>query len=138
MAMKIFFLLGLLFSFNAFSFEVCDFRDTTDLFHDLKVNNIKPTKTSKNPKRFTFIEKQMIHLTVTLRDWFGGANKEEALLIFSEKGNVRHYTVGEKSYAFVLYYPQGEEYGAFYEFKNSSFRIVAEIISGQILCKHYN
>jgi len=132
--MKIFFLLGLLFSFNAFSFEVCDFRDTTDLFHSFKVDAVKP-RVSRNPKRFTFIEKQMIHLTVTQRDWFGGANREEALSIFSEKGNIRHYRIEDKAYALALYYPQGTEYGAFFELRNSTFKIMAEIIDGQIICK---
>lgn len=136
--MKIFFLLGLLFSFNAFSFEVCDFRDTTDLFHELKKTGIKPSKVSKNIKRFTFIEKQIIHRTVTQRDWFSGANREEALSIFSEMGNVRHYTINEKEYALALYYPQGVEYGAFYELKNTTFKLVAEIIDGHIICKSYN
>lgn len=133
--MKSLILLGLLFSFNSYALEVCNYRDTTDFFHALKSEAIKPIKVSKNPKRFTFIEKQMIHLTVTLRDWLSGTTKDDALVIFGEKGNVRHFEIDGRHFALALYYPNGVEHGAYYELRNSSYRLIAEINDGHIICK---
>jgi hypothetical protein len=136
--MKFLIILALTLTTQAFAVDICQFNETWDFKQALISEGYKPTKTSKNHKRFTFIEKQMIHLTITLQDWLKGSSRDEALEMFGqdgEDGQVVYYVIGEKKYALVHYWPGDNEYGAFFELKNSTYRLVAYIGDSFIECK---
>ncbi len=141
--MKFLIIFALLISAQTFAADICHFEETSDFFSALEAEGIKPYKKSKNHKRFTFIEKQMIHLTVTLQDYLRGATKEESLLLFgdyyegeigSNAGEILYFKIADKDFALVHYWPGDNEYGAYYEVKNSAFRLVADIEDSFINC----
>lgn len=130
-------MIALLFATNAFAFEPCSHQDTWGFFEDLKANSQKASAISKNPKKFRFVEKQMIHLTVTLQDWLNGSSKAEALEIFTEgssDGEIQYFDFNGRRIALVRYWPGDNEYGAFFEMKNSAFQLLAEIRDSDIVC----
>lgn len=136
--MKSLITLLLLTSFNAFAADICAFEETWEFHEALEAEGVKAVKTSKNSKRFTFVEKQMIHLTVAQQDWLKGISKEEAWESFSEgssDGEVLYYKLDGKDYALVHYWPGDNEFGAFYEMKNGAYRIIATIDDAFITCK---
>lgn len=136
--MKTLIILALLFSVNAFAFHPCDFEMTQDFTDVLKASGIKPHKISKTPSKFRFIEKQMIHLTVSLQDWLNGVSRKEALELFVEDrndGEIRYYQLDGREFALVHYYPGDNEYGAFLEMTGSAFSLVAEIRDSDIYCE---
>ncbi len=135
--MKTFLLIVLLFTTNAFAFEPCSYPDTWSFFEDLKAQSKTATIISKNPKKFRFIEKQMIHLTVTLQDWLSGSSKAEALEMFTEgssDGEIQYFDFNGRRIALVRYWPGDNEFGAFFEMKNSAFQLLAEIRDSDIVC----
>jgi hypothetical protein len=136
--MKFLIILALTLTTQAFAVDICQFNETWDFNEALESEGHQPTKISQNHKRFTFLEKQMIHLTITLQDWLKGSSREEALEIFGDygrDGEIVYYKIAEKTYAFVHYWPGDNEYGAFFELKKSSYRLVASISDSFIDCK---
>lgn len=141
--MKFLLVLAFILSTHTFAADICHFEETSDFISALKSEAIKPYKKSKNHKRFTFAEKQMIHLTVTLQDYLKGATREESLRIFGDyyegklgtnSGEILYYKIAEKDFALVHYWPGDNEYGGFYELNNKIFRLVAEIEDSFIIC----
>lgn len=142
--MKLLLTLALFITTNAFAVDLCSFEETWQFNEALEAQRIKPVRISKNHNRFTFVEKQMIHRTVTLQDWLKGTSKEEALEIFgnfyngkpgSNAGEIVYLNVNGKEIAVVHYWPGDNEYGAYYEIRNGAFRLIADIGDSFISCK---
>ena len=142
--MKIILILAFFISFQSFAADICNFQETWEFTEALKEEGIKPLKRSKNHKRFTFVEKEMIHLTITLQYWLKGASRDEALENFadlydgkmgSNAGEILYYSIEGKTYALVHYWPGDNEVGAFYEMKGRAYRLIAEISDSFIECR---
>lgn len=142
--MKTLILTFLMLTTSAFAQNICDFQETWDFKEALEANGIKPLKTSGNHGRFTFMEKDMIHLTITLQGWLNGLSQEEALATFadmyngkigSNAGEIVYYNINGKKYALVHYWPGDNEYGGFFEVKNRSYKLIAEINDSFIECR---
>lgn len=142
--MKFLFALFILITTNAFAVDICTFAETFEFHQTLDAKGIKPLKKATNPKRFTFVEKQMIHLTVTLQRSLNGSTKEESLEIFSDlydgqrghhAGEILYYEISGKQFALVHYWPGENEYGGFFEIKNNAYKLLAEINDSFIACK---
>lgn len=144
--MKSLVLISLLFSSLSFaSVEFCSYEETYQFFDALEIQEIKHTKRARNHKRFTFLEKNLIHLTITLQSWYVGVSREEAILTFSQvdeygqrgpnAGEVLYYQFGSKKYVLVHYWPGDNEYGAFYELKVAgAYELKGVIRDGAIYC----
>lgn len=142
--MKSLILTFLFLTTSAFAQDICSFQETWEFKEALTAKGIKPTKKSTNHKRFTFIEKDMIHLTVTLQGWLNGVSREEALDNFNDMyegqsgslaGEIVYYTINGKKYALVHYWPGENEYGGFFEVKDRSYKLIAEISDSFIECR---
>lgn len=142
--MKIILILSFLISSQVFAADICQFQETWEFTEALEAEGIKHSKRSKNHKRFTFVEKEMIHLTITLQDWLKGVSRAEALENFADlfegrigmnAGEILYYSIEGKTYALVHYWPGDNEYGAFYEMKNKAYRLIAEINDSFIECR---
>lgn len=144
--MKAFLVLALLLSTQVFAqVDICSQNETSDLFEALKESGIKPHKISKNHAKFTFSEKQMIHLTITLQDWLKGSSKEEAFDQFADMyqgkigpnaGEIKYFRIGDIEYALVHHWPGDNEVGAIFQIKrNNAFKLVAEVGDSFITCK---
>lgn len=135
--MKTLLLLSMLFSLNAFALHPCEFEMTQDFRETLNASGIKPLKVSRAASKFRFIEKQMIHLTISLQEWLSGISRNEAIELFVEDhndGEILYYNLDGKDIALVHYYPGDNEYGAFVELKGSAFILLAEIRDSDIYC----
>lgn len=124
----------------------CTYNETSHFADALQSQGIKHSKRAKNHKRFTFLEKNLIHLTITLQNWYVGVSREEAILTFSQldeygergsnAGEVLYYQVGSKNFVLVHYWPGDNEYGAFFELKVAgSYELKGRIIDGGIYCE---
>ncbi len=142
--MKILLAVALFITTNAFAVDLCSFQETSDFNKAIETLKIKPVKKSTNPKRFTFIEKQMVHLTITLQGWLSGSTKEESIEIFGDyhggkkgfnAGEILYYEIAGKQIAVVHYWPGENEFGAFFEIKNGSYKLLADISDSFITCK---
>lgn len=135
--MKTFLFLALFISSNLLAFDPCSYPSTVEFIEDLESQGIEAVKTSRNPKRFRFVEKQMIHLTVSLQEWLNGVSRIEALDLFVENssdGEIVYFQLNGKEIALVHYWPGDNEYGAFFEMNSSAFRLLAEIRDSEIVC----
>jgi hypothetical protein len=100
---------------------------------------------AKNHKGWSALEKDMIHLAISLDNSLRGVTKEEALRKFadlyegrqgSNAGEIVYLTISDKQYALVHYWPGENEYGAFFQLKTGrAFKLVAEITDSFIECK---
>ncbi len=142
--MKFLLAVALFITTNAFAVDVCSFQETSDFKEAIAARNIKPSKKSMNPKRFTFIEKQMVHLTITLEGWLSGSTREEAIEIFGDYqegkkgfngGEILYFDISGKQIALVHYWPGENEYGAFFELKNGAYKLLANVTDSYITCK---
>lgn len=137
-----FFLITLLFITNAFATDICDYNETWEFEEALEQNGIKPYKKTINLIKLTFVEKQMIHLTVTQA--VGVVTREEALEIFGDyykgkegfnAGEIIYYKIKGKEYALVHSWPGDNEVGAYFEMKGSAYKQIAVISDSFIDCK---
>lgn len=142
--MKFLFALMFLISTSAFAQNICEYQETFDFVEALKSQGVNKARKSTNHKRFTFVEKSMIHLTVTLQGWLGGLSRDEALENFadmyngemgSNAGEIVYYNYNGKSYALVHYWPGDNEFGAFFEMTGKAYKLVAEINDSFIECR---
>jgi hypothetical protein len=133
--MKFLVLFAFFFAVQAYAVDICSYRETWSFIEALDAEHIGPTKVSRNHNRFTFVEKQMIHLTVTLQDWLRGSSREEALEKFQEDGEIYYYEIDSRKYAFVRYWQGDNEFGAYYEMTRTAYRLVAKIEDSFISCK---
>lgn len=134
----------LLLSANAKAVDICSFEETWNFVEALETDGIKAHKTSKNHKRFTFVEKQMIHFMVTQQSWMEGISREEALENFGDfyngkmgfnAGEIVYYQIDGKEIALVHYWPGDNEVGAFFEMRNGAYKIIATVSDAWISCK---
>jgi hypothetical protein len=142
--MKFLLIIALFITTKAFAVNICELAETANFFDTVEAKKIKPVKTSKNHKRFTFVEKQMIHLSVTQQDYLKGITKEESLEKFGDfyqgkigdsAGEILYYELSGKQVALVHYYPGDNEYGAFFVMKNGSYKLMARIDDSFITCE---
>jgi hypothetical protein len=116
---------------QAFAFDPCVYQETSEL-------NLTTLKLSKNPRRFTFAEKSMIHRTVALQRFHEGVSRGEALETFSEAesdGRIAYYEFEEMKLIFVQYWPDDNEYGAFYKVRPyGGVTLIAIVEDGLISC----
>lgn len=143
--MKYLLFIPLLFLSNAYAFDVCSFEYTHDFFEYIEKQGIKPTRVSKNHKKFTSVEKKMIYKMVTSQSWRRNDTVAEALLEFGDyyngkegynAGEIQYFTINNIKLVLVHYWPGDNEYGAFFFVnKNNSTRYKAVINDGEIYCK---
>jgi hypothetical protein len=69
-------------SINSFANTICDYQETGEYLHALESKGITTFKTSKNHKRFSAREKEMIHHMITRND--AGLPQKESLLEFAD------------------------------------------------------
>lgn len=123
---------GLLIATQAFCFDLCGYQETSDL-------KLQQVKTSRNPKRFTFAEKNLIHRTISLQSFHEGVSRQEALELFAEgsnEGEVAYFEIEGRQLILVHYWPGENEYGAFYELKPKGIsRLMARVEDSFITCE---
>jgi hypothetical protein len=136
--MKYILLFSFLLSQAAYAFDVCSYPSTWDFNQDLEDKGIVSSKISDKHERFTFNEKKMIHLAITLQNYLQGSSLEDALRAFSNSdGRIVYYDIEDKTFAFAQYYPGDNEYGALYEVKakgKGAFKLLAKVEDGDIFC----
>lgn len=143
--MKFLLALMLVVSTNAFAVDICSYMDTQEVNVALKAQDIKPVLVSNNHKKFTTVEKKLIHKTVTLQGWMKDISLRESLKVFgdfdgrsqgSDAGEILYYNIEGKQLILVHYWPGENEYGAYYSVNgNGSIKLIAEITDGFISCK---
>ena len=143
--MKYILLAVLMITTNAFAVNVCDFNETSDFRRSLESEGVAPVRVAKNHRRFTSVEKQLIHKTVTLQSWLENISAKESLDTFGDyiggrrganAGEISYYNLDGEQLILVHYWPGENEYGAFYRLnKNGSFKLLAEINDSYIFCK---
>lgn len=143
--MKFILLLSLFFSSVALCQDICQFQETSDFKTALKKDKVKPVRVSKDHTKFTSVEKQLIHKTVTGQSWKRGTSAEESLIEFGDyfdgklganRGEIEYYNFEGRQYILVHYWPGDTEYGAYFLInKNGSFKRIAEINDSFITCK---
>lgn len=143
--MKLIIALALVLSAQVYAADICSFPETSDFIGALKEEGIKPARTSKNHSKWTFTEKAMIHLTISLENHLKGVSREDALKQFadwydgkpgSNAGEIVYFDIAGKKFALVHYWPGDNEYGAYFQVKmDGSFKMIAEIQDSFITCK---
>lgn len=137
-------LISLFITFQSYAVDICSFVETWEYQEALERAGVKTSKKSKNHKRFTALEKDMIHLTISLQDWLRGVSREEALMQFGDfyngqlgpnAGEILYYQIGYKTFALVHYWPGDTEVGAFFELRGRAFKLIAEINDSFIECR---
>jgi hypothetical protein len=138
--MKFALLLFMAMATHAFAADICQFEETWEF-----TQGVRPVRVSNNHKKFSTVEKHLIHKTVTLQDWKKNIELKESLLDFGDyedgkpgvnAGEIRYYNFEGKQYLLVHYWPGDNEYGAYFTInKNGSFKLVAIINDGFIECK---
>lgn len=122
----------LLVTTQAFCFDLCSYQEISDL-------QLEKFKISKNPKRFTFAEKNLIHWSISLQSFYEGISRQEALKLFNEgsnEGEVVYFQVEGVQLILVHYWPGDNEYGAFYELRTEGIsRLLAKVEDGFITCE---
>ncbi len=124
------------FSLNSFAAEsICSYEETSDFFQALRESGVKPLRVSKDRKKFSSVEKQLIYKMVTQQEWSRNLTLGESLDEFAE-GEVRYYNIDGVQYHLVHYWPGDNEYGAWYKVnKNGSIKLVAVISDSFIECR---
>jgi hypothetical protein len=132
------------FVFTVHAKDICTFHVTTDYFSSLRKEGSKPSRISKNHLRWSFSEKAMIHLMISLDQKFKGISRDEALIEFSRienysslklKGEIQYFEFNHKHFAFVHYWPDQREFGAYFNLKiDGAFKLIAQIKDSQIDC----
>lgn len=141
------FLLAILafISFEVSAVEICAFEETSNFAHSLEIMNIKPVRVAKNHKKFTSVEKKLIHKMINLQSYRGTYTLNESLAAFADsdgerpgpnRGEISYYNFEGTQVILVHYWPGDTEVGAFFSInKNGSFKLVAEVSDSEIICK---
>jgi hypothetical protein len=141
--MKILILLASLITTQAFaSFNICEFEETWQLTEAMEKLG-KKTSTSKNHKKFTSTEKDLILESLTTQG--EDLTRAQALIQFgdyfgdrtepgSNAGEIEYYTVGSQKFIIVHFWPGDNEYGAIFEVKNGKNINIANIGDSFIEC----
>lgn len=144
--MKSLIILSLFIATNAFAIDVCTFEETWMVESAMKEQKINPVLVVKDHKKFTSVEKKLVHKTVTLQYYTRDNTLEQSITDFSDRGNdgirganagkIVYYNIEGKQLILVHYWPGDNEYGAFYSInKNGSLKLVARINDSFIECK---
>jgi phosphoribosylformylglycinamidine (FGAM) synthase-like amidotransferase family enzyme len=144
--MKSLLFLSFLIATKVFAVDVCSFSETWEFEEELENQNIKPIRVIENHKKFTSVDKKLIHKTVTLQSYHANNTIEQSIANFldldeegksgNNAGNLTFYNIDGKQLILVRYWPWENEYGAFYSInKNGSFKLVAVINDSFIECK---
>jgi hypothetical protein len=142
--MKLLALTLALMTSQAFAFDVCSLQDTGALEDAVLAKEIKHLQTTE-PFKFNQLEKKMIFEMVKKDDWNEIESEADAVLHFEDRnadelqagtnaGEIAYYAAGSKKIAMVHYYPGDNEYGAIFEVKNGSHKMIATIGDGEISC----
>lgn len=133
--MKFALLITLFVTTNVFAFDICKFQETSDMDQELESLGVKPVRIAKNSKKFTSVEKHLVHKTVTQQDYLKGLGLAEAIEEFAD-GEIEYYNFEGQQMILVHYWPGDNEYGAFYKInKNGSFKLLANVSDSFIECK---
>lgn len=133
--MKFALLIALFITTNVFAADICKFEETWEWYEANKAEGIKPVRTAKNFKKFTSVEKHLVHKTVTLQDYLKDLSLGDAVTEFSE-GEIEFYNIEGQQMILVHYWPGDNEYGAFFKInKNGSFKLLATVSDSFIECK---
>lgn len=130
--MKMLFALFLIIlSVPSFAFDICSYEETSDI-------ELRAEKVSKNSKRFTFAEKNLVHRTVSLESHLQGVGRAEAFELFTEEsseGEIKYYSIDGQELIFVHYYPGDNEFGAFYSVREKGApKLIASVSDSFITC----
>lgn len=133
--MKLALLFTLLFTSFAHAQNICDYREYSEFSRALKQNGIKFSKISKSASRFTFREKKMVHLAVSLNSNLHGVMDKEAYSLFSSTGGrVQYLTLNGEPMALVEYTANGYKFGGLFRLHDRAYTLVAGIDHGMIDC----
>lgn len=146
--MKALLLLAALFTVHAHAaLDVCKLEDTVAFDEAVEAKKAVLISESDNHKRWTAVEKKMIHATIKSDGYSEKLNQYEALRQFgdyyeddkepgSNAGEIEYYKIGKVSLALVHYWPGDNEVGAFIELlPNGKFKLVATISDQWISCE---
>lgn len=133
--MKLVLLITLLFSSLAQAQNACDYREHSQFTKALKQNGVKVSKVAKTASRFTFREKKMIHLAVSLNSNLHGVMDKEAYSLFAASaGKVSYLSMNGENYALVEYAANGYVFGGFFRLHDRAYTLLAGIDHGMIDC----
>ena len=133
--MKFALLITLFITTNVFAFDICQFEETSDMHEALEAQGLKAVKITKNSKKFTSVEKHLIHKSVTLQDYLKDLSQLESIEEFAD-GEIEYYNFEGDKIILVHYWPGDNEYGAFFKInKNGSFKLLATVSDSFIECK---
>lgn len=133
--MKFALLVTLFITTNVFAADICKFQETWEWHEALKAEGVRPVRISKNFKKFTSVEKHLIHKTVILQDYLKDLSLGEAVAEF-EEGEIEFYNFEGQQTILVHYWPGENEYGAYFKInKNGSFKLIATVSDSFIECK---
>lgn len=133
--MKFALLIALFITTNVFAYDVCQFTETWEMHESLEAQGLKAVKITKNSKKFTSVEKHLIHKTVTIQDWLKDLTLAQSVEEFAD-GQIEYYNFEGEKIILVHYWPGDNEYGAFFKInKNGSFKLLATVSDSFIECK---
>lgn len=133
--MKFALLIALFVTTNVFAADICKFEETWEWKEAVEAEGVKPVRIAKNSKKFTSVEKHLVHKTVTLQEWLKELSLGEAVTEFAD-GEIEYYNFNGQQVILVHYWPGDNEYGAFYKInKNGSFKLLANVSDSFIECK---
>jgi hypothetical protein len=125
----------LIFSSLAQAQNICQYREASQFSKALNQNGIKILKVSKTASRFTFREKKMIHLAVSLNSNLHGVMDKEAYELFSATGGkVSYLSMYGENFALVEYSVAGKKFGGFFRLHDRAYTLLAGIDHGMIDC----
>lgn len=132
---------------SLYASEVCRFNTTEEIEDAVAIRQVKKIKISKNHRRFSEIEKELIWRAVSSDQAYRRIGREEALSLFADMaegrrtpganaGEIIYYQLGSKDIILVHYWPGDNEYGAYFELlPNNKFKMVATVSDSDIACK---
>lgn len=146
--MKKILLLGALFiAHQAFALDICKFEDTTELYDLIEAKKVVQLRESDDHKKFTKLEKKLIHSSIKAEGYHGDINEAQALRIFgdyydendtelgSNAGSIAYLKAGNYQFVYVRYWPGDNEVGAFFETKKTGeFKMIATVSDQWITC----
>lgn len=129
------------------AFDVCKFEDTGAFDEAVDAKKVTLIKRHDDHKRWSSIEKKMIHETIKTDGYSEKINEYEALRQFgdyyeegdteegSNAGSISYYKYGKAKFALVHYWPGDNEVGAFLEIgPKGKIKILATISDGWMEC----
>lgn len=129
------------------AFDVCQFEDTVAFDEAVEAKKLSLIYQADDHKKWTILEKKMIHATITSDDYHANVNQNEALRTFGDyyednteeganSGSIQYYKVGAYKFVLVHYWPGDNEVGAFLEVDpKGKIKILATISDQWVECK---